>query len=103
MSDLAIIHDGGMLIRDGKIDVIGSSDEIQKNAGDGDIIDAGDRVVLPGFVDAHTHPVFAGNRLDDFERRARGETYEQIAAAGGVIWSTLEKTRPANQPHSFDS
>jgi imidazolonepropionase len=102
MSDLAIIRDGGMLIRDGKIDIIGSSDEIEKNAGDGDIIDAGDRVVLPGFVDAHTHPVFAGNRLDDFERRARGETYEQIAAAGGGIWSTVEKTRAASEPDLFE-
>ncbi len=53
-------------------------------------------MVLPGFVDAHAHPVFAGNRLDDFERRARGETYEQIAAAGGGIWSTVEKTRAAS-------
>ena len=102
MSDLAIIRDGGMLIRDGNIDIIGSSDEIEKNAGDGDIIDAGDRVVLPGFVDAHTHPVFAGNRLDDFERRARGETYEQIAAAGGGIWSTVEKTRAASEPDLFE-
>ena len=102
MSDLAIIRDGGMLIRDGKIDIIGSSDEIEKNAGDGDIIDAGDRVVLPGFVDAHTHPVFAGNRLDDFERRARGETYEQIAAAGGGIWSTVEKTRAASERDLFE-
>ena len=102
MSDLAIIRDGGMLIRDGKIEIIGSSDEIEKNAGDGDIIDAGDRVVLPGFVDAHTHPVFAGNRLDDFERRARGETYEQIAAAGGGIWSTVEKTRAASEPDLFE-
>ena len=102
MSDLAIIRDGGMLIRDGKIDIIGSSDEIEKNAGDSDIIDAAGRVVLPGFVDAHTHPVFAGNRLDDFERRARGETYEQIAAAGGGIWSTVEKTRTANEPDLFE-
>ena len=102
MSDLAIIRDGGMLIRDGKIDIIGSSDEIEKNAGDSDIIDAAGRVVLPGFVDAHTHPVFAGNRLDDFERRAKGETYEQIAAAGGGIWSTVEKTRAANETNLFE-
>jgi imidazolonepropionase len=102
MSDLGVIRDGGMLIRDGKIDIVGSSDEIEKNAGDGDIIDAGDRVVLPGFVDAHTHPVFAGNRLDDFERRARGETYEQIAAADGGIWSTVEKTRAAGEPDLFE-
>ena len=102
MSDLAIIRDGGMLIRDGKIDIVGSSEEIEKNAGESDIIDAAGRVVLPGFVDAHTHPVFAGDRLDDFERRAKGETYEQIAAAGGGIWSTVEKTRAANKANLFE-
>jgi imidazolonepropionase len=96
MSDLAIIRDGGMLIRDGKIDIVGASNEIEKNAHGAQIVDAGGRVVLPGFVDAHTHLVFAGNRLDDFERRARGETYEKIAAAGGGIWSTVEKTRASN-------
>jgi imidazolonepropionase len=97
MSDLAIIRDGGMLIRDGKIDIVGSSAEIEKNATDCEIVDAAARVVLPGFVDAHTHPVFAGNRIDDFERRAKGETYEQIAAASGGIWSTVEKTRAASE------
>ena len=101
MSDLAIIHDGGMLITDGKIDIVGSSDRIEKNASSAEIIDAGGRVVLPGFVDAHTHLVFAGNRLDDFVRRARGETYEQIAKAGGGIWSTVEKTRAASGDELF--
>ena len=101
LSELAIIHDGGMLIRDGKIDNVGRSDEIEKNAGDAEIVDLGGRVVLPGFVDAHTHLVFAGNRLDDFERRARGETYEQIAKAGGGIWSTVEKTRAASEADLF--
>jgi len=101
MSDLAIIHDGGMLITDGKIDIVGSSDRIERNASSAEIIDAGGRVVLPGFVDAHTHLVFAGNRLDDFERRARGETYEQIAKAGGGIWSTVEKTRAASGDELF--
>jgi len=101
MSDLAIIRDGGMLIIDGKIDIVGSSDRIERNASNAEIIDAGGRVVLPGFVDAHTHLVFAGNRLDDFERRARGETYEQIARAGGGIWSTVEKTRAASGDELF--
>jgi imidazolonepropionase len=102
MSELTIVRDGGMLIRDAKIDVVGSSEEIAKNAGDAEIVDAGGRVVLPGFVDAHTHLVFAGNRLDDFERRARGETYEQIAKAGGGIWSTVEKTRAASGEELFN-
>jgi imidazolonepropionase len=97
LSELAIIRDGGMLIRDGKIDIVGPSTEIEKKADGAEIIDADGKVVLPGFVDAHTHLVFAGNRLDDFERRARGDTYKQIAKAGGGIWSTVEKTRAASE------
>jgi imidazolonepropionase len=97
LSELGILRDGGMLIRNGEIEKIGPSDEIEKNVGDAEIVDACGRVVMPGFVDAHTHLVFAGNRLDDFERRARGETYQQIAKAGGGIWSTVEKTRAASE------
>ena len=96
--DLGIVRDGGMLVRDGKIEKVGPSDEIEKNVRGAEILDARGRVVMPGFVDAHTHLVFAGNRLDDFERRARGETYEQIAKAGGGIWSTVKKTRAATEP-----
>jgi imidazolonepropionase len=97
LSELGIIREGGMLIRDGKIERVGPSDEIEKNVGDAEVVDARGHVVMPGFVDAHTHLVFAGNRLNDFDRRARGETYEQIAKAGGGIWSTVEKTRAASQ------
>jgi imidazolonepropionase len=96
LSELKMIRDGGMLIRDGNIERVGRSDDIEKNVGDAEIMDAQGRVVMPGFVDAHTHLVFAGNRLEDFERRSRGETYEQIAKAGGGIWSTVEKTRAAS-------
>jgi imidazolonepropionase len=101
LSELGIIRGGGLLIRHGKIDIVGPSDEIEKAARDAEIIDLGRRLVLPGFVDAHTHLVFAGNRLDDFERRARGESYEQIAKAGGGIWSTVEKTRAASEANLF--
>src|ERR1700746_3555226 len=97
LAELAIIRDGGMLIHDAKIDCVGPSDEIEKKSRGAEIVDTRGRVVLPGFVDAHTHLVFAGNRLDDFERRARGDTYEQIAKAGGGIWSTVEKTRAATE------
>jgi imidazolonepropionase len=101
LSELGIIRDGGILIRDGKINVIGPSDEIERKSRDAEVVDLGGRVALPGFVDAHTHLVFGGNRLDDFERRARGETYEQIAEAGGGIWSTVEKTRAASEDELF--
>ena len=97
LSELAIIPDGGMLIRDGRIDIVAPTADIEKKAGGAEIIDAHGKVVLPGFVDAHTHLVFAGNRLDDFERRVRGDSYEQIAKAGGGIWSTVEKTRAASE------
>ena len=97
LSELEIIRNGGMLIRDGLIERVGPSDEIEKDVGDGEIVDARGCVVMPGFVDAHTHLVFAGDRLDDFERRARGETYQQIAKAGGGIWSTVAKTRAASE------
>src|SRR5215471_17716324 len=97
LSELGIIREGGMLVRNGKIESVGPSDEIVKNVSDAEIVDARGRVVMPGFVDAHTHLVFAGNRLEDFERRSRGETYEQIAKAGGGIWSTVEKTRAASE------
>src|SRR5256714_170868 len=103
LSALEIIHNGGMLVREGKIEKIGPSAEIEKNVGDAEVVDAGGRVVMPGFVDAHTHLVFAGNRLDDFERRARGESYEQIAKDGGGIWSTVEKTRAATEDGLFET
>jgi imidazolonepropionase len=98
LSDLAIIADGGMLVIDGVIAAIGDSDEVARSLpNDVDVIEARGQVVLPGFVDAHAHPVFAGNRVDEFELRARGATYEEIAAGGGGIASTVRKTRAASE------
>ena len=98
MSELAIIKNGGMLVQDGRVAQTGSSDEIEKALPVGaQLIDATGKVVLPGFVDAHAHPVFAGDRVDEFEMRARGATYEEIAASGGGIRSTVRKTRAASE------
>jgi imidazolonepropionase len=60
-------------------------------------VDAGGNVVMPCFIDAHTHPVFAGSRADEFEKRASGATYQEISAAGGGIRSTVRKTRAATE------
>ncbi|HSV63412.1 MAG TPA: imidazolonepropionase [Chthoniobacterales bacterium] len=97
LRELAIINDGGMLIRDGRIEQVGPSNEIANALPrDTEVIDANGKVVLPGFVDAHAHPVFAGDRVDEFEMRAQGATYEQIADSGGGIRSTVRKTRAAS-------
>jgi imidazolonepropionase len=95
LRDLAVIRDGAMLVRDGRIAWVGPRREL--DAAGAEVIDAGNRVVMPGFVDAHTHPVFAGNRADEFEKRAEGATYQEIAAAGGGIRSTVRRTREASE------
>jgi imidazolonepropionase len=91
-----VVGDGAMLVRGDRIDAVGKRSEIEPLIdGETAVIDAGQRIVLPGFVDAHTHPVFAGNRAAEFEQRIRGATYAQIAAAGGGIRSSVRATRAA--------
>jgi imidazolonepropionase len=98
MRELGVIRDGFMIVRDGFITYAGPRCEIDSSA---EIIDAGNRVVMPGFVDAHTHPVFAGNRADEFEKRSSGATYQEISASGGGIRSTVRKTRAATEDELF--
>ena len=98
LRDLAIIDDGAMLIADGRIERVGPRSEIERQiTADCALIDARNSVVMPGFVDAHTHPVFAGNRADEYEKRAGGASYQEIASAGGGIRSTVRKTRAATE------
>lgn len=98
MRELGIVEDGAMLVRRGRIERVGTRREIEPLIdAQYSVVDAGWRVVMPGFVDAHTHPVFAGTRADEFERRAQGATYQEIAAAGGGIRSTVRRTRAASE------
>src|SRR6202163_887087 len=98
MRDLAIIPGGAMLIRGGRIQDVGPRAEIERLLTPAaQVVDAGGRIVLPGFVDAHTHPVFAGTRADEFELRAEGATYAEIAARGGGIRSTVRRTRQTTE------
>lgn len=96
MRELSIIAGGAMLVVEGRIAKVGTLEAIEPLIGeDCELIDAGGRVVMPGFVDAHTHPVFAGTRAEEFEERTRGATYQEIAARGGGIQSTVRATREA--------
>jgi imidazolonepropionase len=99
MRELGIIEDGAMLVGDdGRISCVGTRGEIERLAArECEFVDAGGRVCLPGFVDAHAHPVFAGTRAGEFEQRASGATYQEIAEAGGGIRSSVRATRAATE------
>jgi imidazolonepropionase len=101
LEQLGMLKQGSVLCVGGKIVSVGPTKDalrdpwIRKNRRNILEIDCGGKVVLPGFVDSHTHPAFVGPRLVDFEKRIRGASYEQIAAAGGGIRSSLEGVRQA--------
>lgn len=104
MRELSLVADGALLVRGSRIEKVGSRSEIEDLiTSDCEVIDAGGRIVLPGFVDAHAHPVFAGKRADEFEERAAGATYQEIAARGGGIKATVRATRAATAEELFES
>src|ERR1044072_7225645 len=101
MRDVGIVAPGALLVNGPRIERTGATDEILALAGaDCEVVDAGGRVVLPGFVDAHTHPVFAGTRVAEFEERIKGATYQEIAARGGGIQSTVNRDRKSTRLNS---
>jgi imidazolonepropionase len=96
MRELGVIADGALAVVDGRIACVGPTAVVLEQIGAAARrIDARGKAVLPGFVDAHTHVVFAGDRVDEFERRLEGATYQEIMAAGGGIMSTVRATRAA--------
>jgi len=103
LSDLGIIQDAAVLCLAGKIVSVGTTKDalrdpwLKKNRKKVTEIDCRGRVVLPGFVDSHTHPVFTHPRLVDFEKRISGANYEEIAEAGGGIRSSIDGVRKASK------
>lgn len=102
LRELGIVEDGAVLCAAGKIVSVGTMKEaardpwIKRNKNKIEEIDCAGKVVFPGFVDSHTHPVFASPRLVDFEKRVGGATYEEIAEAGGGIRSSIAGVRKAS-------
>jgi imidazolonepropionase len=103
LKELGIIKEGAVLCLGGKIVSVGSTKDalrdpwLKKNRKKVTEIDCAGKLVLPGFVDSHTHPVFVSPRLVDFEKRIEGASYEEIASAGGGIRSSLEGVRKAGK------
>ncbi len=98
MRDLGVLTDAGVLCREGKIAWVGPMREWQGTLPpDVAELDAGGMTVLPGFVDSHTHMMFAGSREREFALRSEGATYQQIAEAGGGILSTIGHVRTAGK------
>jgi imidazolonepropionase len=97
MRDLGIIPDGAVAVCNGQIVDVGPSTLVLGRTSAGRLIDAGGRVVMPGFVDPHTHLVWAGERADEFEMRLAGASYLEIMAAGGGINATVRQTRAASR------
>lgn len=99
---LGIIEDGALAVDRGRIVAVGQTAELKKTYRAKKSVNAAGLVVLPGFVDPHTHAVWAGDRSDEFERRLAGAAYMEIMAAGGGIMSTVRKTRAASLDQLMD-
>ncbi|MFP4553332.1 MAG: imidazolonepropionase [Actinomycetota bacterium] len=94
------IHDAVVAVENGIVTYAGPSADAPDQTGER--YDCDGSAVIPGFVDAHTHLVFAGDRSDEFARRLAGESYTEIAAAGGGILATMASTRAADEDELFD-
>lgn len=98
-----LIEDGEIVIKDGCIISVSPSGQAPSEPDNADIIDLEGRLVTPGLIDCHTHLIHAGSRAREFEMRLEGATYEQIARAGGGIFSTVQATRQANEDELLTS
>jgi len=95
--NLGLVEDGAVLVCDGKIAAVGTRRQVEarKDAKGAQKLDVGGRVVLPGFVDSHTHLIHAASRAEEYELKIRGASYEEIARKGGGILNSVKKLRAA--------
>jgi imidazolonepropionase len=97
MSTLDAYKDAYVLCEDGRVSAVGRMSELRSLDGNVEEFDGRGLSAIPGLVDCHTHACFAGDRADEFSRRAAGATYEELHAAGGGILSTVRATRLAGE------
>jgi len=102
MSKLGIVKNGSIAVNEGKIVGVGKTDNIKKKFRAEETIDANNKIVMPGFVDPHTHLIFAGSREDEFILRLQGMSYLDILKKGGAILKTVRETRNASKKTLFD-
>jgi imidazolonepropionase len=97
LSKIGLIRDGAVLVRDGKIVAAGARTQVERRAEakHTERLDVGGRVVLPGFVDSHTHLIHAASRAEEYELKIQGASYEEIARKGGGILNSVKKLRAA--------
>ncbi|HXX70821.1 MAG TPA: amidohydrolase family protein, partial [Candidatus Acidoferrum sp.] len=104
LGDLGLVRDGALLVRDDRILAVGERRKVERlgQARRAEKLDLGGRVVLPGFVDSHTHLIFPTSRAEEYEQRISGKTYQEIARAGGGIGATVRAVRCSPEKVLFD-
>jgi imidazolonepropionase len=100
--ELAIIDNGSIAVINGNILAVGTSKEIADGFQADNVIDAKGKVVMPGFVDPHTHPVFVNTRENEFEMRVKGQTYVAISKSGGGIRSSIKSVRESTEEELYE-
>jgi imidazolonepropionase len=105
LADPGLIRSGALAVSDGRLIAVGTEDEVREKVSGSEVVStifADGRVVMPGWVDPHTHAVFAGYRADEYEARIRGDSYLEIDGRGGGIKRSVRELREMNEDRLFE-